>query len=131
MHFAKSKLLNTAVFKKQLAQKTSKTLPIAPFKEKIKDAQKLLQEYQNAGVSSADIVKNYTWMIDELIRIIWDHFSYLAEDIDIELVAVGGYGRGELHPKSDVDLLILLGDKDYASAQEFAEHFIRFLWDIG
>jgi len=131
MHFAKSKLLNPSIFKKELSKSSGNALPIAPFKNKIKSALELLQKHQNEGVSSADLVKNYTWMIDELITIIWDHFSPLAEGLDLELVAVGGYGRRELHPKSDVDLLILLANADYEDAKEFAEHFIRFLWDIG
>src|SRR5216110_703810 len=46
------------------------------------------------------------------------------------LVAVGGYGRGELHPASDVDILILT-KKAAAKAAPFIESFVRFLWDIG
>ena len=132
-HFAKSKLLNPALFKNQLSKHAADSLPIKPFKEKIKSGLDLLQEHQNAGVSSADLIKKFTWMIDELVIIVWDHFQPLSstKGQTLELVAVGGYGRQELHPKSDVDLLILLGDNDYDSAAEFAEHFIRFLWDIG
>jgi len=131
MHFAKSKLLNPALFKNQLNKAPGKTLPIKPFKDTIKSALQLLQEHQNAGVSSADLVKNFTWMIDELVTLIWEHYSPLATDNKIELVAVGGYGRSELHPKSDVDLLILIANNDYDSISEFVENFIRFLWDIG
>lgn len=131
MHFVKSKLLNTAVFKKQLSLNGDKPLPIKPFKTTIKAALESLEEHQNLGVSSADLVKNYTWMIDELVKIIWQHFDHLATGKKPELIAVGGYGRGELHPKSDIDLLILLADNNYDSISEFVEHFIRFLWDIG
>jgi len=131
MHFAKSKLLNPALFKNKLSKSTGNTLPIKPFKDTIKAALGHLQEHQNAGVSSADLIKNFTWMIDELVSIVWAHYGHLAGDKKLELVAVGGYGRGELHPKSDVDLLILLSDSDYDGAAEFVENFIRFLWDIG
>ncbi len=136
MHFPKSKLLNPALFKSQLAKTAgaatgSKDLPIKPFKDLIKAAMVHLQEHQNAGVSSADLVKNFTWMIDELVVIVWDHYTPLINDQTLELAAVGGYGRGELHPKSDVDLLILLNDQDYDAAKDFIENFIRFLWDIG
>lgn len=134
-HFAKSKLLNPALFKNQLSKSSGNSLPIKPFKDKIKSGLILLQEHQNAGVSSADLVKKFTWMIDELIIIVWDHFIPMTQDNKtqqkLELVAVGGYGRRELHPKSDVDLLVLLGDNNYDGATEFLEHFIRFLWDIG
>ena len=108
-----------------------KSLPIKPFKDTIKAALVHLHEHQNAGVSSSDLVKNFTWMMDELVTIIWDNFAGLAEDHKLELVAVGGYGRGELHPQSDVDLLILLEHNNYDDIKDFVENFIRFLWDIG
>ena len=43
----------------------------------------------------------------------------------------GGYGRGELHPGSDIDLLILLRNSDHVRYQERLEQFLVFLWDIG
>ena len=47
------------------------------------------------------------------------------------LVAVGGYGRGELFPHSDVDVLVLLGGEPDAQLQEKLEEAIRLFWDIG
>lgn len=129
MHFAKSKLLNPPAFRAAL--ETSKS-PIQLFKQTIKNALEQLKQYQVEGTSAADSVEKYTWMIDELVRIVWQrHCENLNADIVIELVAVGGYGRGELHPYSDVDLLILLRDNQYEEATEFIEEFLRFLWDIG
>jgi [protein-PII] uridylyltransferase len=47
------------------------------------------------------------------------------------LVGVGGYGRGELFPYSDVDLLILLGHPADALTQAKLENFVQLLWDLG
>jgi [protein-PII] uridylyltransferase len=50
---------------------------------------------------------------------------------DLALVAVGGYGRGELHPCSDIDIMVLLPKSDSADWQTDIERFLAFLWDIG
>src|SRR5688572_4376474 len=50
---------------------------------------------------------------------------------DASLVAVGGYGRGELFPYSDVDVLILLNTPPDAAQQERLERLIQMFWDIG
>jgi len=50
---------------------------------------------------------------------------------DVALIAVGGYGRGELHPCSDIDVLILLPKSEVAGDHEGIERFLAFLWDIG
>jgi [protein-PII] uridylyltransferase len=47
------------------------------------------------------------------------------------LVGVGGYGRGELFPFSDVDVLILLGAKPDAITQAKLENLVQLLWDLG
>ncbi|GAB1394808.1 [protein-PII] uridylyltransferase [Rhodocyclaceae bacterium] len=67
-------------------------------------------------------------LVDGVLRGIWRE---LAMPKDIMLAAVGGYGRGELYPASDVDLLILLPDTDKAHHQAALERLIGLLWDIG
>jgi len=132
MHFAKSKLLNVAVFKHSLALNDGDSLPIQPFKKTIKDALTQLKDHQNQGTSAAELVHKYTWMIDQLTILAWQHHvTQFGESIDAQLLAVGGYGRGELHPFSDVDLLILLDSDNYDDAKELVENFLRFMWDIG
>lgn len=129
MHFARSKLLNLNQFRQALASATQPTLL---FKQTIRDALLQLQLQQRQGVSAAEILSKYTWMIDQLICVAWDRqLNLLPDNVKLELVAVGGYGRQELHPYSDVDLLILLHGQQYQYAQDFIESFIQFLWDIG
>lgn len=65
--------------------------------------------------------------IDRIICYAWDMFSW---DENIALLAVGGYGRRELHPFSDIDLLILLKKGNADRYKENIEKFLTFLWDI-
>jgi len=132
MHFAKSKLLNPAVFKHSLTISADDSLPIKPFKQTIQSALKQLKTNQNQGISASELIRKYTWMIDQLTIIGWQHHvEQFGADLDVELLAVGGYGRGELHPYSDVDLLILLRSEEYDKAKDLIENFLRFMWDIG
>lgn len=76
------------------------------------------------------LVKTRAWAVEQLILNVWDRL--IPEDQDITLVAVGGFGRGELHPHSDVDLLILLSEPNPNEALRKAiEAFITLLWDAG
>ena len=69
----------------------------------------------------------YTKKIDEIIKNIWRSFN-----IDEAcLVAVGGYGRGELAPFSDIDLLILTSENASNSYVDGISTFVSNLWDIG
>ena len=69
-------------------------------------------------------------MIDGVLQAIWDKFC-AEHKAGISLIAVGGYGRGELHPASDVDILILLKEDDDTPYQEALQSLVTFLWDIG
>jgi [protein-PII] uridylyltransferase len=75
------------------------------------------------------IVYGRAYLTDQLIDTI---YSYLFKELDqdIALVAVGGYGRGELHPKSDIDLMILLQDEENQKTKDLLEKFLMLLWDI-
>jgi len=76
------------------------------------------------------LVKARGWVVDQLILCAWN--SLIPAGEDIALVAVGGFGRGELHPHSDVDLLILLGDLPPPDKLRNAiEAFVTLLWDAG
>lgn len=69
-------------------------------------------------------------LVDSVLIAAWRFFS-LDRDSNSALVAVGGYGRGELHPHSDVDLMILSATKPCRETCDNLEKFIAFLWDIG
>ena len=69
-------------------------------------------------------------LVDIALRAAWvRHAGKFAADL--ALVAVGGYGRGELHPCSDIDIMVLLPKSDSSDWQSDIERFLTFLWDIG
>ncbi|MGB0513621.1 MAG: nucleotidyltransferase domain-containing protein [Wenzhouxiangellaceae bacterium] len=73
-----------------------------------------------------DLVSARAWVIEQLVLTAWR--ALLPPDSPLELVAVGGFGRGELHPHSDADLLVLHPD-DGEVPREPLEAFVRVLWD--
>ena len=88
----------------------------------------LKKVYQN-GCDVNTIVYGRSWLIDQIIYTIYSH---LFKDInqEIALIAVGGYGRGELHPRSDIDLMILLREDENQNTKDLLEKFLMLLWDI-
>lgn len=74
------------------------------------------------------LLHGLTRLVDGVLCAIW---RTLAIPDELALVAVGGYGRGELYPASDVDLLILLPDADKLRHQAALERLVGLLWDIG
>ncbi len=81
---------------------------------------------ENAPI--APLIVQRARFIDGLLRKVWDKFPW-PEQKHISLVAVGGYGRQELHPYSDIDLMILLDDYYDTYYHEIIEKFLTHLWD--
>ncbi|SUZ57604.1 uncharacterized protein METZ01_LOCUS10458 [marine metagenome] len=85
---------------------------------------------RKSGVSGIEnFLRNRSNTIDNLISSIWVT-SNLSERENICLFAVGGYGRQELHPYSDIDLLILYKGKLNKNTRTAIESFISQLWDL-
>ncbi len=103
--------------------------PIAPFKAELKAIQARLDERFRGGADIRDLVRGRAWCLDQLLAVAWARHPW--PDEGIALLAVGGYGRGELHPYSDIDLLFLLEEDDDTPYREPLTAFITFLWDIG
>ena len=64
-------------------------------------------------------------------RILCELWSDLGAPSEAALVAVGGFGRGQLFPHSDVDVLILLGTALEDAGASFVERFVGAAWDVG
>src|SRR5579872_6245375 len=89
------------------------------------------------GGSAAHCVVEQCFLVDQLIRTLFDfvteHVYPLANPTQgekIAIVAVGGYGRGEMAPYSDVDLLFLLPYKQTPHTEQVVEYLLYLLWDL-
>lgn len=89
--------------------------------------EKLMLDFER-GEAIHHLLHHYSDLLDFLLHDQWKKYPALAGHT---LVAVGGYGRRELHPSSDIDLLILLQDDPDETCQEQLSSFLTFLWDIG
>ena len=110
---------------------SSSDLPIDTtfLRESLEQGQLYLQRQFEANNDVGKLVKQRANFVDEAIRTLW------AQNVDISqpisLIAVGGYAREELHPYSDVDMLILLGDSLTEQPPESISRFLTQLWDVG
>lgn len=82
-----------------------------------------------AGEPIDRIVHARSCAVDQILVEIWQHYFGDCED-EVALVAVGGYGRAELLPKSDVDMMILLPNKSLDKYRNRIEPMITQLWDL-
>lgn len=90
-----------------------------------------LQTAFAAGAEAEHLVQGRAAFIDQLLQQLWACLIPAPFCEQLALVAVGGYGRGELHPGSDIDLAILIPDGDTDAYRNALESFFNLLWDIG
>jgi [protein-PII] uridylyltransferase len=122
-------LFNSREFDQSLAG-TDKPLPL--FRAALQSGRENLRQrfFEHSG--AALLVTAHARLIDQLIVRAWNrHLPLLPPGFRVALVAVGGYGRGELHPASDIDLMVLFEKDKPAKVQPFVEALIRFFWDMG
>lgn len=93
------------------------------------DVEDQLQEYFDQGFSIREVIRSRAKAIDEALQFIWQHAE--LDQTDLALFAVGGYGRREMLPYSDVDLLILSDHDILPEHEKLISTFISSLWDVG
>lgn len=102
--------------------------PITVFKDTISGMDKHFGIRFHEGENIRSLIESRASFIDVILHYAWHQYQW--QD-DVCLLAVGGYGRGELHPHSDIDILILLGDDVGTKYNDQMQAFVTFLWDIG
>lgn len=99
------------------------------------EARRRLEEGQSTG---ADTAAELSYLTDQILRVLFDFASQRVfrkgvstTGEKLSLMAVGGYGRGELAPGSDLDLLFLLPYKKTPFTENLIEYMLYVLWDLG
>ena len=110
--------------------KNSKTsLKPSDYAQFLKEARKRLAGYFLEKYPIRSLLYYHAGLIDAILQERWQQTGFTVSEAS--LIAVGGYGRKELHPASDVDLLILLHQAPDEIAQERISGLLTFLWDMG
>ena len=102
--------------------------PLAAYRDFLQYAQDEIAARFDSNADIVDLIHARGWIVDQVLIRCWQH---LLGDLDATLVAVGGYGRRELLPGSDVDIMLLLGDTEDEQSGPLLEAFLMLLWDIG
>jgi [protein-PII] uridylyltransferase len=94
-----------------------------------------LAEKPSAGTECAAA---QAFLVDQLVRLIYDHVvgnvyrsSVRSTGERIAILAVGGYGRGEMAPHSDVDIAFITPIRQTPWCEQVIEAMLYFLWDLG
>ena len=129
-------IFNEQAFMRDLANRPGSA---EAFAEALRNADQGLENAFHAGASITALVRGRAQVVDTLLRHAWHqvHPPERSADradkpaSDLALIAVGGYGRGELHPHSDIDLLIVSRRPVTGPIQERIQRFVALLWDMG
>ena len=104
--------------------------PHAHIKQLINDKYDELSQKFNPQLNVGKLLVENAAFIDDILCLCWKHFLK-QHSTHLSLIATGGYGRNELFPNSDIDILILLKSSNTSEYQDNLSAFSNFLWDIG
>ena len=121
-----------------LGSRKARAEVLALMKDVLAKGQTAVEARLAARASGSAVVAANTFLIDQLLRVLFDHAAETlfpepnpTTSDRLALVAIGGYGRGELAPQSDVDILFLHPYKLTARSEQIVEYILYMLWDLG
>ena len=101
---------------------------LAQWKQRLAFERRALKEAFLERPAPAALLRRLSSIVDRHLRDVWKSY---AMPPGVALLAVGGYGRGQLFPYSDVDLLVLLPAQANEALERQLQQLIGSLWDIG
>ena len=103
-----------------------------------KGREEIARRLMNRPSAGHEVAEAQAFLVDQLMRIIHDHVianvypaSNRSKGERLTIAAVGGYGRGEMAPHSDVDIAFLTPIRATAWCEQVIEAILYFLWDLG
>lgn len=119
-------VINSEQLLQQLQAARSPLPVIRPLLQRIQEQS---HQYFRATLDAVTLVRHRAGLIDQILHCLWHHSGLPQQDL--ALIAVGGYGRGELHPHSDIDVLLLCRDEQAINRfSDTLQQFITLLWDL-
>ena len=103
--------------------------PLPLFRDTLAAGTQAIKERFERGEPVSSLVGLRADLVDLLLTAAWR--LKMPPEACAALIAVGGYGRRELHPGSDIDLMILLDETCESGVGEHVEALVTFFWDIG
>ena len=100
--------------------------------------EQIRNRFEIVGERGADSIRAQAFLMDQLIRVLYDFaVTHVYPNPNpttgeqLAVTAIGGYGRGELAPHSDIDLMFLLPYKQTPHTEQVVEFILYMLWDMG
>ena len=93
-------------------------------------ANERIRQEHDAGARGRNVVRHHTALVDDVVRTVFQYVvSHYAMPMEpCALLALGGYGRGEMNPYSDIDLMFLCHK---TPPEEVVREVLYLLWDAG